>query len=83
MILASVEQPIKIHVYLGGELPIEYKKLSIATIEMVEQLVAQNKENISWQLDIPSEQFSDTALYQVYDSLSRLGLPIERVQSDT
>ena len=83
LILASVEQPIKIHVYLGGELPIEYKKLSIATIEMVEQLVAQNKENISWQLDIPSEQFSDTALYQVYDSLSRLGLPIERVQSDT
>ena len=81
-ILESVQTPVKIHVYLGGELPIEYKKLSIATVEMVKKLVGQNKENLSWQLDIPSEQFSDTALYQVYDSLSRLGLPIERVQSD-
>ena len=81
LILESVQAPIKIHVYLGGDLPIEYKKLSIATVEMVEKLVAQNKENISWQLDIPSEQFADTTLYQVYDSLSKIGLPIERVQT--
>lgn len=81
-ILESVQSPIKIHIYLGGELPIEYKKLSIATIDVVKKLVAKNKENISWQLDLPNEQFADTALYQVYDSLSRLGLPIERVQSD-
>lgn len=81
-ILASVQTPVKLHVFLGGDLPIQYKKLSIATIEILEKLVAENKENISWQLDLPNEHFSDTVLYQVYDSLSRLGLPIERVQSD-
>lgn len=81
-ILKSVETPIKIHVYLGGDLPQEYKKLSLATEAVLKKLVAENKDNISWQLDLPSEQYSDTSLYQVYDSLSRLGLPVERVQSD-
>ena len=60
----------------------EYKKLSIATEEILQKITSENKDNISWQLDIPSQQFSDSILYQVYDSLSRLGLPIERVQSD-
>lgn len=81
-ILKSVETPIKIHVYLGGDLPQEYKKLSLATEAVLKKLVAENKDNISWQLDLPSEQYSDTSLYLVYDSLSRLGLPVERVQSE-
>ena len=81
-ILHTVQSPMKIHVYLGGDLPMEYKKLSIATIEIVKKIAAENKENITWQLDIPNEQSNDTSLYQVYDSLSRMGLPIERVQSD-
>jgi ABC-2 type transport system permease protein len=81
-ILHSVQNPIKIHLYLGGDLPMEYKKLSIATEEILQKITSENKDNISWQLDIPSQQFSDSILYQVYDSLSRLGLPIERVQSD-
>lgn len=81
-ILQAVAAPVRIHLYLGGDLPVEYKKLSIATMEMIEKLVAENKENISWQLDLPNEQAKDSVLYQVYDSLSRLGLPVERVQSD-
>lgn len=81
-ILQKVSSPVKIHVYLGGDLPLQYKRLSIATVEVLEKLAAQNTTNISWQLDMPNEQFADSALYQVYDSLSSLGLPIERVQSD-
>ncbi len=81
-IIQGVQNPIKIHLYLGGELPKEYKKLSIATIEMLHKIVGENKENISWQLEVPNQEFSDTSLYRVYDSLSSMGLPIERVQSD-
>ncbi len=81
-VIQTVQNPIKIHLYLGGELPMEYKKLSLATIEVLNKIVGENKEKISWQLDLPNQAFSDTSLYKVYDSLSRMGLPIERVQSD-
>ena len=81
-IVQGIQNPIKIHLYLGGELPLEYKKLSIATIEVLNKIVEENKENISWQLDILHQEYSDTSLIKVYDSLSRMGLPIERVQSD-
>lgn len=81
-IIQSVQDPIKIHLYLGGELPTDYKKLSLATIEVLNKIAETNKEQISWQIEIPSEEFSDSSLYKVYDSLSSLGLPIERVQSD-
>lgn len=81
-IIQGIQNPIQIHLYLGGELPMEYKKLSLATIEMLNKIVGENKENIQWSLDVPSQLYSDTSLYKVYDSLNSMGLPIERVQSD-
>ncbi|MFN5986837.1 MAG: Gldg family protein, partial [Chitinophagaceae bacterium] len=81
-IVQGVQNPIKINLYLGGDLPLEYQKLSAATIEVLRKIVGENKENISWQLDLPHQEYSDTSLIKVYDSLSSMGLPIERVQSD-
>jgi gliding-associated putative ABC transporter substrate-binding component GldG/gliding motility-associated ABC transporter permease protein GldF len=80
-ILRSVQVPTKIHLYLGGNLPIQYKKMGLAAASILNKIAQENKQNIEWQIDLPNETYKDTALYQVYDSLSQLGLPIQRVQS--
>ena len=79
-IIQKVENPVKIHLYLGGDLPAYYKKIAQSTAGLLEQLHQINPKSIQWQIEVPSEMYKDTALYQLYDSLSKLGLPIQRLQ---
>ncbi len=79
-IIHGVERPVKIHLYLGGDLPAYYKKIAAAAAGLLESLHQMNPKHIEWQLEIPSQMYKDTALYQLYDSLSKLGLPIQRLQ---
>ncbi len=79
-IIQKVENPIKIHLYLGGDLPAYYKKIAQSTAGLLEQLHQINPKSIQWQIEVPSQMYKDTALYQLYDSLSKLGLPIQRLQ---
>jgi len=79
-IIQKVENPIKIHLYLGGDLPAYYKKIAQSTAGLLEQLHQINPRSIQWQIEVPSQMYKDTALYQLYDSLSKLGLPIQRLQ---
>jgi len=81
-IIAGVQEPVKIHLYLGGNLPTQYKKLANAATAILNKIVQENTQAIEWQLDLPNQMYKDTVLYEAYDSLSKLGLPIERVQSD-
>jgi ABC-2 type transport system permease protein len=79
-VISQIKTPVTIHLYLGGDLPTNYKSISNATISLLEQLSQTNPTAIKWNLEIPNKMSSDTALYVLYDSLSKLGLPIERVQ---
>ena len=79
-VITQIKKPLTIHLYLGGELPSNYKALSNATIALLEQFNQINPIAIQWKLDVPNQTVSDTALYILYDSLSKLGLPIERIQ---
>jgi ABC-2 type transport system permease protein len=81
-IISQIELPVKVHLYLGGDLPAQYKKLAISTIAMLDQLSQLNPAQIQWQWEVPNELYKDTALYQMYDSLAKLGLPIERIQKN-
>lgn len=81
-VLKNVQEPIKLHLYLGGALPSQYKKMAIAAENILTKITQENKQTIEWQLDVPNQLYNDTTLYELYDSLSRWGLPIERVQSD-
>ncbi len=80
-IIQQVQQPIKLHLYLGGDLPARYKKMELATKAILEKIVQNNPGQITWEQEVPNQIFKDTALYQFYDSLTQQGLPIERVQS--
>jgi ABC-2 type transport system permease protein len=80
-IIQQVQQPIKLHLYLGGNLPARYKKMELATKAILEKIVQNNPVQISWVQEVPNQIYKDSALYQFYDSLTLQGLPIERVQS--
>jgi gliding-associated putative ABC transporter substrate-binding component GldG len=80
-LIQDIKQPVKIHFYLGGELPAHYKKLELATIQLLDQLQQINPTWISWDQTVPGEQFKDSALMIFYDSLQKQGLPIDRFQN--
>jgi gliding-associated putative ABC transporter substrate-binding component GldG len=81
LLIQSLKQPVKIHLYLGGELPAHYKKLELATIQFLEQLQQINPSSISWHQTVPGALFQDSALMLFYDSLQKQGLPIDRFQN--
>lgn len=80
-IIQNVQLPLKLHLYLGGDLPARYKKMELACKAILEKVVQNNPGQITWMQEVPNQIFKDTALYQFYDSLTQQGLPIERVQS--
>jgi ABC-2 type transport system permease protein len=81
-IVSSLHQPVTIHLYLGGDLNADYKKLATATTDLLNKLSSINPALLTWKVEVPNQMYKDTALYQFYDSLSRYGLPIERVQAN-
>jgi len=81
ILIQDVKQPVKIHFYLGGDLPPHFKKLELSTIQFLDQLQRINPTWISWDQTIPGELFKDSALMLFYDSLQKQGLPIDRFQN--
>ena len=81
-IITQVQQPVTIHLYLGGDLPAQYKNMATSAITLLDQLSQINPTHIKWQWEVPNELYKDSSLYQLYDSLSKLGLPIERIQQN-
>ena len=79
-VISQIQAPVTVHLYLGGDLPSNYKTISNTAIALLDQLHQINPSLIKWNLEIPNQSVSDTALYALYDSLSKMGLPIERIQ---
>lgn len=80
-LIQSIDQPVRIHLYLGGAVPSHYKKLEIATTQFLNKLQQLNPNNIQWDQTVPGEIYQDSALLQFYDSLQKQGLPIDRYQN--
>jgi ABC-2 type transport system permease protein len=79
-IIQKAQSPVKIHLYMGGDLPAYYKKIAQSTASLLEQFHQINPRTIQWQIEVPSQIYKDKELYHFYDSLSKLGLPIQRLQ---
>ncbi len=82
LIIKEVEVPVKVHVYLGGDLPANFKKLAQSTSSLLSQFQKLNAKNIQWEIEVPNKMYQDAALENFYDSLTRLGVPIERIVDD-
>jgi ABC-2 type transport system permease protein len=81
-IIAAINKPARVHLYLGGDIPPYYKNIAVAAATLLERFKQINPNAISWDIEIPGELYKDDALYQFYDSLSTLGLPIQRIQTE-
>jgi ABC-2 type transport system permease protein len=81
-IIAAINKPARVHLYLGGDIPPYYKNIAIATATLLERFKQINPKAISWDIEVPGELYKNDALYQFYDSLSKLGLPIQRIQTE-
>ena len=81
-IIAAINKPARVHLYLGGDIPPYYKNIAVAAATLLERFKQINPKAISWDIEIPGELYKDDALYQFYDSLSTLGLPIQRIQTE-
>ena len=75
----QVDDVIKVQVFLSGDLPTDYKKLSLATKDFLEELKQVSNNKIVVSFEKPGDDLTnDTAKAILYDSLSRLGVVFER-----
>ena len=81
-IIAAINKPARVHLYLGGDISPYYKNIAVATADLLERFKKINPKAISWDIEVPGELYKNDALYQFYDSLSKLGLPIQRIQTE-
>ena len=77
-LLENVDSAITIKLFLTGDLPADYKKLSIATQDLLSEFRDIGHNEINFQLEIPGEKLPDSAKVELYDSLARLGVVFER-----
>ena len=78
-LLNSVDSVITILVFLSGDLPADYKKLSDATQEILDEFKSLSANRIRVRFEKPGEQIvNDSAKGFLYDSLAKLGVVFER-----
>jgi ABC-2 type transport system permease protein len=77
-LLSEVDSTIDVQVFLTGELPANYKKLSVATAELLDEFKTRSQNHLHVTFALPDENISnDTVRMQLYDSLARLGVVFE------
>jgi gliding-associated putative ABC transporter substrate-binding component GldG len=73
-VLQSLEDEVHIDVYLTGDLSAGFKKLSIASEELLSEFKEYGKVNIQYRFVRPGEGLPDSLRYDIYDSLVRMGV---------
>jgi gliding-associated putative ABC transporter substrate-binding component GldG len=78
-LLKEVDSTITIKVFLTGELPADYKKLSIATRDLLDEFKSLSGNHVKVSFEKPGEYImGDTAKVLFYDSLAKLGVVFEQ-----
>ena len=77
-LLGNIDTTINITIFLTGDLPADYKKLSIATNDLLSEFRDLSNNHIRFHFEKPGENFSDSDRLHLYDSLRRLGVVFEQ-----
>ena len=78
-LLKEVDSVITIQVFLTGDLPADYKKLNIATKDLLDEFKSLSGNLIRVSFEKPGEYITnDTSKILLYDSLAKLGVVFER-----
>jgi ABC-2 type transport system permease protein len=73
-ILKSLDDRVQIDVYLTGDLSAGFRRLSIASEEMLSEFKEYGKTNIQYRFVRPGEGLPDSLRYMLYDSLVQMGI---------
>lgn len=73
-VLKDLQEPVQIDVYLTGDLSAGFKKLSVASEELLSEFKEYGKGNIQYRFVRPGEGLPDSLRYTVYDSLVQMGI---------
>lgn len=77
-LLQDVDSVIRIQVFLTGDLPADYRKLSLATKDLLDEFRSLSGNRIQVSFEKPGGNITDdTAKVLLYDSLARLGVVFE------
>jgi len=79
-LLENLDSTVNITVFLAGDLPADYKKLSIATNDLLAEFRDVSHNHITFHLEKPAENLPDTERDHLYDSLQQLGIVFEQNQ---
>jgi gliding-associated putative ABC transporter substrate-binding component GldG len=75
----KLDSVITIEVFLTGDLPADYKKLNIATAEILETFASYSPSSLQVSFVEPGSGIKDEAVkVKLYDSLAALGVVFER-----
>ncbi len=77
-LLNNLDSTITIKVFLSGDLPADYKKLSIATNDLLTELRDISSNKINFSFEEPGKDLPDSLRMQLYDSLAQSGVVFER-----
>lgn len=73
-LLQQIDTPVTIRVFLTGDLPADYKKLSIATEDLLEEFRDASNNLVRISFEKPGDGLPDSVRFSLYDSLQRLGV---------
>lgn len=73
-VLERLDEPVHIDVYLTGDLSAGFKRLSVASDELLNEFKEYGRGNIEYRFIRPGEGLNDSLRYEVYDSLVKMGV---------
>lgn len=77
-LLENLDSVVTIKVFLTGTLPADYKKLNIATGDLLDEFRDISHNSVKVIFEEPGKNLPDTAKDILYDSLSRMGVVFEQ-----
>src|SRR3954463_13811082 len=80
-LLQGVDSTINVTVFLTGDLPADYKKLSIATNDLLSEFRDLSNNKIQVSFEKLGEDLPDSVKAQLYDSLANMGVVFEQAEN--
>src|SRR5438067_8531809 len=80
-LLHNLDSTVNIKVFLTGDLPADYKKLSIATDDLLSEFRDLSNNKIQVSFEKLGEGLPDSAKAQLYDSLANMGVVFEQAEN--
>lgn len=80
-LLHNLDSTVHIKVFLTGDLPADYKKLSIATADLLDEFKDLSNNKVEVSFEKPGEGLPDSSKMQLFDSLANMGVVFEQSEN--